>query len=242
MRVVLVSCYDDRCYGLRCLTSHLRAQGHEVRLVCFKRFRSVLLDPERDREAWESAFSRRFPPVMEPHEEGTMFCPYLHPITGREWDLLLERISETRPELVGITLTTATLEVVEELTRRIHRELPGVRVVWGGIHPTICPEESLQVADMVCRGEGEHTLAELCADPDRTDIAGLWVRKNGEVIRNPVRPLEQDLDRFPFASFGENEWLIDDDQAMEMRACQWGGVAMATTSMSLRSRTRRKSV
>jgi len=30
--------------------------------------------------------------------------------------------------------------------------------------------------------------------------------------------------------------------AMEIRACQCGGVAMATTSMSLRSSTRRKSV
>jgi len=30
--------------------------------------------------------------------------------------------------------------------------------------------------------------------------------------------------------------------AMEISACQWGGVAMATASMSWRSSTRRKSV
>jgi len=189
----------------------LRDLGHEVVLLCFKRFESRLVSPD-DREAWNRAFSRAFPPVMEAHEEGTMFCPYLHPATDREWQLLLDKLTTLRPELVGVTLTTATLEVARELTARVHRELAGAPVVWGGIHPTVCPEESLQDADAVCRGEGEHTLAELCADPGRRDIAGLWRRDDGAITRNPLRPLEQELDRFPFASYGVEEWQIDDDR------------------------------
>jgi radical SAM superfamily enzyme YgiQ (UPF0313 family) len=215
LRVALIALYDDRCYGLRCIASHLRAQGHEVWLLCFKRFHSALI-PREDHEAWQRATSASFPPVTEAHEEGTVFCPYLHPIAEREWQLLLEKVGAIRPDLIGVTLTTATLDAARELTGRVHRELPGVPVIWGGIHPTVLPEESLQAANMVCVGEGEHVMAELCADPDRSDIAGLWRRKNGRIIQTPLRPLEQNLDQFPFASFGENEWLFDDNQAIEL--------------------------
>ena len=34
-------------------------------------------------------------------------------------------------------------------------------LLWGGIHPTIRAEESLDHADMVCIGEGEETIVEL---------------------------------------------------------------------------------
>jgi len=217
LRVALIAVYDDRCYGLRCIASYLRQQGHEVWLLCFKRFQSILISRE-DQEAWRRATSASFPPVTEAHEEGTVFCPYLHSATEREWDLLIEKLAAIRPDLIGLTLTTATLDPCRTLTERIHRDLPGVPVIWGGIHPTVYPEESLQIADMICIGEGEQVMAELCADPQRKDIAGLWRRDNGRITRTPHRPLEQDLDRFPFASFGENERLFEDNQAIELPA------------------------
>jgi len=215
LRVALISCYDDRCLGLRHIASYLRQKGHEVWLLCFKRFDSVLILPE-DHEAWRQATSASYPPVTEAHEEGTIFCPYLQPTTEQEWQLLLEKLSAIRPGLIGITLATATFDVARKLTERIHRELPGMPVVWGGIHATVCPEECLQTADVVCVTEGEEVMAELAADPQRTDIVGLWRRRNGEIVRTPIRSLEQDLDRFPFASYGENEWLIEWDQIVEL--------------------------
>ncbi len=217
MRVALVSLYDDRCLGLRSIAAFLREQGHEVALLCFKRFDSVRISPEAP-AAWAQAHSGDFPPVTEAHEEGTIFCPYLHPSTEREWTLLVEKIAALRAEVVGVTLTTATVHIARALTDRLHRELPGLPVIWGGVHPTICPEECLQWADRVCVGEGEHTMAEYCADPSRTDIAGLWFRRGREIVRAPLRPLEQELDRFPFAAFGENEWLIESDQLIPLPA------------------------
>ncbi|MBM3333339.1 B12-binding domain-containing radical SAM protein [Candidatus Sumerlaeota bacterium] len=214
MRIALISAYNDRCYGLRSVASYLRQQGHEVWLICFKRYESVILAPE-DREAWACAMSSKYPPVTESHEEGTMFCPYIHPASEREWELLVGKLCEIRPDLIGMSVFAASYDASKQLTEQIRRALPGVPVVWGGVHATTCPEECLETADMVCIGEGEYSMANLAANPERADIAGLWLHHNGQIVRNPIHPLEQNLDLFPFASYGENEWLVEDDRLTE---------------------------
>jgi radical SAM superfamily enzyme YgiQ (UPF0313 family) len=66
-------------------------------------------------------------------------------------------------------------------------------IVWGGIHPTIRPEESLDHADMVCIGEGEETIVEL-ADKIQNkqyyyDIKGMGFNNKGKKIVNGLRAL-----------------------------------------------------
>jgi radical SAM superfamily enzyme YgiQ (UPF0313 family) len=55
---------------------------------------------------------------------------------------------------------------------------------------------------MVCIGEGEDTLLELVnkmeSGKDVKNILGLWVKENGRVFKSPIRPLETNLDKFPF--------------------------------------------
>lgn len=161
-------------------------------------------------------------PVTETLEEGDFFCSYPEPISETEWQLLMGKLTEFRPDLIGIGVTTPTVEATREVTKRLKREFPKVPVIWGGIHPTINPEQCIQSADMVCIGEGEHAMVELAQDPDRTDVLGVWRRTNGEVVRNRIRPLEQELDRFPFASWGENEWIIDWNQLIPLPASNRG--------------------
>lgn len=215
MRIVLITAYNDRCYGLRCVAAYLRQRGHEVWLLIFKRFECVYTS-HADPKALERALESAYPPMIEYYEEGTMLVPYIHPATDREWELFLGKLTEIRPDLIGLSVMTSIYDASREMTERIRQALPRVPIVWGGIHPIICPEECLQSADAVCVGEGEDALAELAADPERTDIAGIWRRANGKTIRTPIRPLEQDLDRLPFASYGEDEWLIEDDKARQV--------------------------
>jgi radical SAM superfamily enzyme YgiQ (UPF0313 family) len=48
----------------------------------------------------------------------------------------------------------------------------GKRTVWGGIHPTINPEECAQYADVICRVEGEGFMLDLLR---RLELgAGAW--------------------------------------------------------------------
>jgi len=85
-------------------------------------------------------------------------------------------------------------------------------VRWGVIHTTVKPREALEYADFVCRGEGETALAELldalAAGRPTDAIAGVWTRRDGEIVDNGLRPLLPDLDALPFFDFsGENHFV-----------------------------------
>jgi hypothetical protein len=91
-------------------------------------------------------------------------------------------------------------------------------VIWGGIHPQTCPEDSLEHCDVVARGEGEYVLAELTdrigLGRDYRDIRGTWAKSGGEIVKNPPRMLIPDLDVLPPADLssggkyylGTNAW------------------------------------
>jgi radical SAM superfamily enzyme YgiQ (UPF0313 family) len=56
--------------------------------------------------------------------------------------------------------------------------------------------------DIICRGEGEYPMLELCNRIDRGEdihlIKNLWVKKDGTTYKNEVRPLIENLDELPF--------------------------------------------
>jgi anaerobic magnesium-protoporphyrin IX monomethyl ester cyclase len=133
------------------------------------------------------------------------------PLTDKEVGLVLKAIQQIAPRFIGISLRSMYLQEATELTRRIREEL-NIPVMWGGTHAILCAEESIQIADMVCTGEGEEPLIELCRDPERTDIESLWFRKNRTLIRNNQRPLMQDLDWLPLPDFEhEHKWYIENE-------------------------------
>ena len=55
-----------------------------------------------------------------------------------------------RPDLVGITAFTSQASRAYEVARKFSSR--GVRVVMGGIHATMCPEEALRHVDSVVTG------------------------------------------------------------------------------------------
>ncbi len=76
------------------------------------------------------------------------------------------------------------------------------KVVLGGVHPTILPEEVLSHgADLVVMGEGERTIqevVELVQGRKRLEeISGLAYKKDGVVAFTPPRPLIENLDELP---------------------------------------------
>jgi len=217
MRVLMISPYDDRCYGARNVAAYLRERGHEVWLIIFKQFMSKEV-PLEELERLRRDKPDGVTPVTETLEEGTFVCSYIHPANKTEWQLLLDKVGEIRPDIIGLTLNTSTAPVGREITAALKREFPRIPVVWGGVHPTIDPESCIHWTDMVCIGEGEHVMEELAEDPERTDVLGLWRNVGDKIVRNPLRPLEQNLDSFPFALWGENEFLIEWSQVIPLPA------------------------
>ncbi|MGC8838316.1 MAG: B12-binding domain-containing radical SAM protein [Anaerolineae bacterium] len=142
-------------------------------------------------------------------------------------EAFLQDLQALRPDLVGFSSTTHQHPYVEQCAAWIKEEMPEVRTVAGGTHPTLVPDEVVQhpALDFVCVGEGEYTLLELverlAAGEDGMDVAGLWARRGGEVVRNPLRPLIQDLGALPFPDrelFGFDEILRQNDGWVDMMA------------------------
>ncbi len=107
-------------------------------------------------------------------------------------------------DLIGVTLMTNFFEGAVQITEKLKSRL-NVPVIWGGVHPTIRPEESIRYADMVCIGEGEDALLELAdtmsRGEDHSGIKNIWIKKAGEIIRNDLSPLPADLNSYSFPDY-----------------------------------------
>jgi len=82
------------------------------------------------------------------------------------------------------------------------KEKNNIFTVFGGFHPTFFPQIIDEPSvDAVCRGEGEAALRELAdnlqAGKPIDNIRNLWVNAHGQIIRNELRPLIEDLDALP---------------------------------------------
>jgi radical SAM superfamily enzyme YgiQ (UPF0313 family) len=101
-------------------------------------------------------------------------------------------------DLVCISTITSTAIKAYEIARRL--KALGIPIIMGGAHPTFLPDESLEYADFVIRGEGEHSLVQLLAHmekgtPALTGIKGLSYRDgDGRKVHNPSGEFIEDLD------------------------------------------------
>jgi anaerobic magnesium-protoporphyrin IX monomethyl ester cyclase len=114
-------------------------------------------------------------------------------------------------DLIGISLMTHYFDRARQLTHYLKKSLQ-VPIIWGGIHPTVRPEESLEYADLVLLGEGEEAFLELVeamvTGRDFQHIKNIWLKNGQEIIRNPLRPLIQDLDRLPPFDFSLEDHFL----------------------------------
>lgn len=110
------------------------------------------------------------------------------------------------PDLLGFVTMTREYPQVKEYVLWA-KDCLDVPVICGSYHPTTLPEEVIATegVDMICRGEGEEAVLELVrkmdAGEDYRDTASIWVKDGGEVRRNPVRPLIEDIDVLPLPDF-----------------------------------------
>jgi len=122
------------------------------------------------------------------------------PRWAEDLDLALER---WRPQVVGITASTAHMAPARDLAARVKEADPHRVVVLGGVHPTLFPREVAEAdgIDFVVHGEGELTAVELVdalADSAPLGrIAGIAYRERGQTRINTPRDPVADLDDLP---------------------------------------------
>jgi anaerobic magnesium-protoporphyrin IX monomethyl ester cyclase len=115
---------------------------------------------------------------------------------------ILEAVQREKPDVIAFSSVTNQIDNVAKWSQWVKQEYK-VPTICGGVHTTLYPEEviNFEGIDMVCRGEGEYPLLDFASDPERTDIGNLWIKKNGEITRNPLRPLIDPLDSLPFPDY-----------------------------------------
>lgn len=119
------------------------------------------------------------------------------------WDILIEKIAQTEPDIIGISCYTINMTAVNILADRIKSKIGNIPIVLGGIHPTSLPRETLkeiQYADYIVVGEGEESFLELVNNISNKDrlvfpIKGVIGRENDYF---QPRPLIEDIDSIPF--------------------------------------------
>lgn len=111
-------------------------------------------------------------------------------------------------DLIGISAMTNFFDGAVQINAKLKSRLK-VPVIWGGVHPTIRPEECLEHADLVCVGEADESLLELVdkmsRGEDYTTTPNLCFKRNGAIVRNPLSPLPADLDAFPFPDYSMSD-------------------------------------
>jgi anaerobic magnesium-protoporphyrin IX monomethyl ester cyclase len=115
-------------------------------------------------------------------------------------------VQEWQPGILAYSVWTGGQKYYLDLNARIRRSVGApVFSAFGGPHATFFPE-MIEETDLdrvgVCVGEGEDPLVDLANALDGgrsprsnlSDIANWWLRLDGEIVRNPVRPYVCDLD------------------------------------------------
>jgi len=117
---------------------------------------------------------------------------------------LARKVNEYKPDLIAITLVEDTFELGMSLLNAIKDY--AAPVIAGGVFVTFSAEDVVanENVDMVCIGEGEEALVELCTrmsrGEDYSDVKNLWVKNNTAIIKNPMRALT-DINALPFIDY-----------------------------------------
>ncbi len=181
MRIFLIHIRDPQFYALPATT---RAKNGNIRVMGFPPIGIMSLSAVLKRDGHEC-----------------VIFDQANPATPNE--VIIEEIKRQRPALVGLSfLSTTSYPYAKILARQIRASDAAVRLAFGGVFATLnaqlvkrqCPE-----VDFVCRGDGEQLLLDLLDRlEDPADVAGLTWAKDGELVHNPDRPLERNLDQWPF--------------------------------------------
>ncbi|RMH73764.1 MAG: radical SAM protein [Gemmatimonadetes bacterium] len=108
-----------------------------------------------------------------------------------------------QPDVIAFTAMTIYWPNVRALATRA-KQMSSAKTIVGGYHPTFAPEECIShpAMDVICRGEGEEALLAflnaLERGEDYTRIPNLWVKKDGNLYKNDIRPLIANMDELPF--------------------------------------------
>lgn len=135
--------------------------------------------------------------------------------TEKEVNHLIDLLGEHEVDLIGMSVRASAFhQMATHLTERLRTALD-LPILWGGMHPTFCPEEAIQVADYIAVGECELALVPFLksfeAGNGAKNCPNFWQRQGDEILRNDMGPLPETLDELPFRDYHtqDDKYLVD---------------------------------
>lgn len=122
--------------------------------------------------------------------------------TDKNWKKTLLKSLKSGLICVGITSMTGTQLHYALNISKLVKENSDAPVVWGGVHTSLLPAQTLKKEniDVVVQGEGEVTFYELVQALEKEkslkDVKGIWYKEDGKIERNPEREFI-DLNEIP---------------------------------------------
>ena len=119
------------------------------------------------------------------------------------WDVheSYKMILENTPDLVGIPIYAETNDKIYEITKLIKQKNKDTIIFTGGHTASLYAAKIMlenKYIDIVCRGEGEETVTEMCQTLYRGnslgDCKGIFYREGSIIYKNDDRKLIKDLD------------------------------------------------
>jgi len=171
--------------NLAILSAYLKADDFEVKL-----FDSTIYRPKQ----FQSEIETR---VKLGHVKKTDIENYIHPLEVDVYDDFERVVNEYKPNLIGISLIDSTIGMALKFLDKIKNKIKerNITIIGGGVTCAFLYERILNtnVFDYLCIGEGEGALVELCNKlmngEDCSSIKNLYYKKDGKIIKNPIRPL-----------------------------------------------------
>ena len=120
---------------------------------------------------------------------------------GRDAQDLVDKCRDFKPDVAAFSVSSGSQQFAYEVGAAFQQEF-GARTIMGGPHPTFFPDAVKPAGmDAICKGEGEYAMLDfvnaVAGGDDLRDIPNLWVKHNGEVHKNDLRPLVADLNTLP---------------------------------------------
>lgn len=143
-----------------------------------------------------------------------------------DWKVHLRKELAKNPVMVGTTSMTGSQINFALEASKIVKENSNAPMVWGGVHPTLLPEQTLKhpLVDVVMAGEGELAIKKLVNALEKGKglerINNIYFEKEGKVAGKKVEEYF-DMDKLPTLPYG----LIDEKHYISTKSMVKEGAA-----------------
>ncbi len=171
----------------------LKQDNHEVRL-----FDTTYWEFPEDGTINHDKYKVANLQVHQPSQKAKKEVPLY---TTNVYDDFNQEVADYEPDLIACSATEDLFPYAIKLLRNL-RTKGKAKTILGGVFATFAPAKAIQPPeiDIICLGEGEYPLLELCKRIDKgqsyTDIPNLWVKQDGVIVKNKMTSIT-DIDHLP---------------------------------------------